>query len=321
MTKEFDTIKKYFRRADLRKDVILGSGDDAAIVRVPTGQNLVMTIDTMVVGRHFFASIAADDLAYRGVAISLSDVAAMGGLPTWLLATLSIEQIDDEWMQSFADGLYSCIDSFNVSLIGGDLIQGPLAMTTQVTGFVPEGKALRRDTAQPGDLIYVSGNLGAAALAIELTMEQRELSLTDEQLYAVEQRFLRPQPQVALGQALLEIASSAIDISDGLAQDLGHILTASGVGARVDVEAVPTHEVLNEIEERSRYELALSGGDDYELCFTVSPDQLDALAQLKIDVPIHCIGQIEHELGLRFFLSNQEPFELSSTGFEHFSES
>lgn len=299
---EFGVIRRFFQRPGLvRDDVVVGSGDDCAVLRSPHSKQLVMTIDAMLVDRHFLRETPARDIGYKAVAVSLSDVAAMGGEPAWLLATLAIEAIDEQWLADFAEGLFEICDAYNVTLVGGDLTRGPLAVTTQLTGFVHEGAALCRDGARVGDKIYVTGTLGCAGLALA-NLQGGDYS-----------RLHRPTPRVQAGLVLSRLASSCIDVSDGLAQDLGHILKHSEVGARVDVDCLP-------LSTAEAFEFALTAGDDYELCFTISPArEVELLArQHELGVQITCIGEIVAMPGAYFHTADGKEFEIGTPGFQHF---
>lgn len=314
---EFDIIGKFFQRQlSSRQDVILGSGDDCAVVMPPPGKQLVMTIDALLSGVHFFPEVSAQDLAYKAVAVSLSDIAAMGGEPAWVLATLSMETVDETWLAAFAKGLFAICDEFNLALIGGDLTRGPLAVTTQLTGFVSQGAALCRDGARVGDKIYVTGTLGDAGIA--LAGQLQKIDLSDAIKAEVTPRLLRPSARVQAGRVLSGLASSCIDISDGLAQDLGHILKRSEVGARVDLATLPLSSALKTLPTHTALNMALTAGDDYELCFTIAPArEVDLLArQNELGVSITCIGEIRAS-GMQWQLNGAE-FKMDHLGFQHF---
>lgn len=316
MGSEFKIINRYFHHPIHRQDVLLGPGDDCALLKVPPGQTLAVTIDTLIAGIHFFADVDPKDLGYKALAVNLSDLAAMGATPAWVTLAITLPDHDPTWLAGFHQGFCSLLDEFNVALVGGDLTRGPvLTITCQAHGFLPEGSALRRSAARAGDLIYVTGDLGDAGLALE---QLNHSALPPNA--AVLAKLLCPTPRVNAGLILRQYAHAAIDISDGLIADLGHILEESHVGATLHVDDLPLSPTLKTIPIQDAYRLALSAGDDYELCFTVSPQQqtplLAALGPLKTKVT--CIGVIEPTLGLRLLTADQRVYEFSSTGYEHF---
>lgn len=320
--KEFEFINHYFQgRGITRRDVDLGIGDDCALVSVPDNCQLAVTTDTLVCGVHFFEDIPPRALGHRVLAVNLSDLAAMGAEPTWVSLALTLPSIDIEWLEAFTDGLHEIAEYYNVQIIGGDTTQGPLTITVCAKGIVPKGKALTRSGAKVGDWIYVTGPLGDAALAIE--SRKQGIAITAENKQAVEKRFYYPTPRVAAGQVLRGLATSAIDISDGLVADLGHILRKSNVNATVQVEKVPMSEAMKEtLSEKERWPLVLSYGDDYELIFTVSDANRSNLeAKLKqYGVEAKCIGQILAGTGQLELTYRGEKFALPKRGYEHFSE-
>jgi thiamine-monophosphate kinase len=315
---EFDIIKRYFaKRTPVRDDVILGPGDDAALLKVPEGQELAVSMDTLVAGVHFLESIAPRDLGYKAVAVNLSDLAAMGATPAWITFALTLPEINEEWLSEFSAGFFELINEYSLQLVGGDLTRGPLSMTGQVHGFVPPHQALRRSNAKPGDHIYVTGQLGDAAYAVR---SQEKNSSLKKSTFA-DQRLHRPTPRVEAGLALRNIAHAAVDVSDGLVADLGHMLKMSGVGARVMVEELPLSSSLREhLSAAEAKAFALTGGDDYELCFTVPPDRVALLNEVSksFNCDYTLIGEIEVEAGLRVLQSDGSVFKFSGSGFQHF---
>jgi len=286
-SKENEIIRRYFNKESDRDDVLIGVGDDAATVRLPSGMELVSAIDTIVEGVHFPAHFDPGDIGYRALAVNLSDFAAMGAEPAWALLSLSLPAADESWLGSFSDGFFGLAGRYNVALIGGDLIRGPMTATVTVLGHVPAGMAITRAGAQAGDLVYVTGSPGAAALGLA------KLTNPNAQDSGLEQFFRRPQPRVQQGIALRGIATAMIDISDGLLTDAGHIAMASGVRINFDYDA---------LMKISRGELtaAFCGGDDYEILFTVPEKKLDALnaATAGWTCGPGCIGKIEPGQGL-----------------------
>lgn len=324
---EFSIIEKYFmRRATTRRDVSLGIGDDAAILDVPDGLQLVTTTDTLIEDIHFPAETNPGAIGYKSLAVNLSDLAAMGAEPAWVTLSLSLPDAREDWLDAFSNDFLDLCEKSGVQLVGGDTVSGPLVITVQVMGFVPAGKALRRDAAKPGDRIFVTGTLGDAALALRLRKEQETaLSGYTELLRRLEY----PEPHVSYGIALRDIANAVIDISDGLAADLGHILARSGVGATIHIDQIPVSHALQvccnqlgltQIDGRVP-ELVLAGGDDYELCFTVPEDRIENLRALeRFALAVTEIGVIEPMEGLRCVAADGEPVALQRFGYQHFSE-
>ena len=316
---EFSLIDHYFRRpGDGRADLLLGIGDDAAVMRVSAGQELVVTVDTLVAGVHFPLETAPAAIGHKALAVNLSDLAAMGATPAWATLALTLPAVDADWLQAFADGFFALADAHSIQLAGGDTTRGPLSITVQAMGMVPRGQALRRNGARPGDAILVTGTLGDAALAL------RQLPAADP---ALRERLDRPLPRVAAGLALRGLASSAIDVSDGLLADLGHVTRASEVAADLWVDALPRSEcfeaVLGGAEQSGWYELPLSGGDDYELCFTLPQAQLEiACAQLaKLDLAVTQVGWIRAGQGIRCLHEDGREFHPAARGYDHFAVS
>ncbi|MGH8657634.1 MAG: thiamine-phosphate kinase [Gammaproteobacteria bacterium] len=315
---EFEIIQRFFHRGGIsRQDVALGIGDDGAVVRVADGCDLVISTDMLISGVHFSADAEPIDIGFRALAVNLSDLAAMGAEPAWATLVLSLPEANELWLSAFARGFFALADEASVQLIGGDITRGPLTITVSVYGSAPRGKALLRSGARPGDLIFVTGTLGDAAAALEPDLKTASAIHTQ----ALRQRLLRPVPRFIVGIALRAVASSAIDISDGLASDLGHVVEASGVGARIEVASLPLSEALCHLLMRQRaWELALSGGDDYELCFTAPARHEALVARLahSSDCPITQIGVIESELGLRWIMPDGSLMAIARPGYRHF---
>ncbi len=279
MASEFSLIARYFTRAT--PSAVLGVGDDAALLHPRAGHELVVSTDMLVEGTHFLPGTDACDLGWKTLAVNLSDMAAMGAAPRWATLALALPAARDDWLAAFADGFFACAETFGVELIGGDTTRGPLSLSVTILGEVPAGQALRRDGAHVGDDIWVSGEPGRAALGLAHLQGKRTLDepLRSECLAALQ----RPQPRVALGLALRDVASAAIDVSDGLLADLGHILERSRLSATLQC-AVP---------QGLTFASYFSGGDDYELVFTAAPTQRDRLATLAstLNLPLTRIGQ------------------------------
>ncbi|MGH8580004.1 MAG: thiamine-phosphate kinase [Gammaproteobacteria bacterium] len=315
---EFEIIRRFFHRGAIsRQDVALGIGDDGAVVRVADGYDLIISTDMLISGVHFPADAEPNDIGFRALAVNLSDLAAMGAEPAWATLVLSLPEASEPWLSAFARGFFSLADAASVQLIGGDIARGPLTITVSVYGSVPRGRALLRSGARPGDRIFVTGTLGDAAAALETDLKTAPATHTR----VLRQRLLHPMPRFIVGIGLRGVASSAIDISDGLASDLGHIAEASGVGARVEVASLPLSEPLRRLLMRQRaWELALSGGDDYELCFTAPARHEALVASLahSSDCTITQIGVIESELGLRWRMPDGSLLAIARPGYRHF---
>ncbi|MFV5523826.1 thiamine-phosphate kinase [Acinetobacter variabilis] len=303
---EFSIIDTYFNRQN-KNSVDLGVGDDSALLTPPPQQQLVICADTLVAGRHFPLDTNPHAIGWKSVAVNLSDIAAMGATPHSILLALSLPQIDHDWLKAFSQGLYDCCDQFGVSLIGGDTTQSPhLTLSVTALGWVEIGKAVPRSGAKPGDLICVSGTVGDAAFAL------------NHLGHPLQKRLDYPNPRCQLGIALKSLANSMIDVSDGLAQDLGHILKASGVGAKLALENLPISPTLQALNDEQRWQYALAGGDDYELCFTISPQNYEKLLQKQLDVSISIIGSIQQQHGLTFEKDGVD-HSLQFNGYQHFA--
>lgn len=322
MSSEFKLIQDFFAsHLSARNDVELGIGDDAALLRVPAGEDLVVAMDTLVAGVHFPVDTAAADIGYKAVAVNFSDLAAMGAAPAWLTLALTLPAYDAGWLRDFAKGMFELTDAYAVALVGGDTTRGPLTITVQAHGFVPARGALRRDAARPDDDIYVSGSIGDAALA--LADLRGDVALAGVRRRRFKTRLDRPTPRVPLGMALRGIANAAIDVSDGLLQDLGHILEASAVGCDLDIDALPVADELRNVRLRSgqpALTLALAGGDDYELCFTApvaKRKDVEMIAK-KCATSVARVGCITAAPGLRCWRDG-ERYLTAAGGYDHFA--
>lgn len=314
---EFDIIARYFASRPPRGDVLLGIGDDAAVVDVRADRKLVVALDTIVDGVHFPVATGASDIGYRALAVNLSDLAAMGAEPAWMTLSLSLPAADEQWLEGFAAGLFEIADRFGVALVGGDTVKGPLVITIQVAGWVEPERWLTRSGAQPGDLIFVSGVVGEAAAGLAVIQQALPATAASTQL---RQRFLRPEPRVALGRALRTIASAAMDISDGLLTDLSKLCAASRCGAVIDVDLLPPSASMAQMfGARACIEHALAGGDDYEILFTVSPQRAPHVVR-ELSAVCACtqIGTITSQEGVEC-RQGQQPFVIERTGFDHFA--
>jgi len=312
---EFDLIERFFSRRGGRQDVLLGVGDDAALLAVPAGQALVAAVDTLVEGRHFLPGTPAGSVGHQALAVNLSDLAAMGAEPAWALLSLSLPSPDETWLASFAGGLYALAEKHGVTLVGGDTVRGPLVVTVTALGFVEPGLALRRGGARPGDLLYVSGWPGEAAAGLE-ALRASPAAAED----ALVRRYRYGEPRLALGRALRGRATAAMDVSDGLLGDLVKLCKASGCGARLELERLPVSSELARRHPRDACErFVLSGGDDYELLFTVPPAAAAAVeAELAPLVPLHRIGVIEQPSGVRC-VRDGRPEDVGARGYDHFA--
>ncbi|MGN6704008.1 MAG: thiamine-phosphate kinase [Burkholderiaceae bacterium] len=321
MLSEFDLIARYFARPSDPAPgdaTVLGIGDDCALLAPPAGMQLAVSTDMLVEGRHFLPGAEPAALGHKSLAVNLSDLAAMGAAPLAFTLSLALPEADPDWLAPFSTGLLALADAHGCALVGGDTTKGPLTISITVFGALPPGTALRRDAARPGDDVWVSGALGDARLA--LAHYRGELSLDASSLDVAAQRMHRPMPRAVLGIALRGIARAAIDVSDGLAGDLGHILARSGVGATIDVDALPCGAVLAAQPAALRRRFALAGGDDYELCFTAPAGSQDAVrgAARAAGVAATRIGRIDAAPGLRFTDAAGAPLDLRVDGFDHF---
>ena len=315
---EFSLIEKYFKPLQGKLQYVdVGIGDDCAVVSVPSGFELAMSMDTLVEGIHFFPDVNPEDLGYKALAVNLSDLAAMGAMPKWFTLSVTLPEENEAWLQSFCSGMQDLIKQYPISLIGGDTTRGPLSITIQVHGMMREGQRLLRSTAKVGDKIFVSGLLGDAGLALNAKMQK--IALSPEALASVESRLLRPEPRLSLGRLLLASASSMIDLSDGLIGDLGHLAKASGVAAEIFCEKLPLSKYMQaHVDSTGDFTLPLSAGDDYELCFTVPPTSVQTCRCDVKDqaVAITEVGRIVPGSGVTCLLNGEEVEQ--GRGYQHF---
>ncbi|WP_420517079.1 thiamine-phosphate kinase [Proteus mirabilis] len=320
---EFSLIKQYFTSQPVkRKDVSTGIGDDCAILTVPEKQQVAISTDTLVSGIHFLPTISPEDLAYKALAVNISDLAAVGADPAWASLALTLPKVDNDWLEAFSRSLFALAEYYSIQLIGGDTTKGPLSLTITIQGLVPQGMALLRSGAKIGDWIYVTGFLGDSEAGLAVLQNRLQPSQPESRDYFIT-RHLRPQPRLLQGQALRSLASAAIDISDGLISDLNHILTASGCGARINLDALPYSAAMKSQVSKEQAEIwALSGGEDYELCFTVPEINRGALdiALAHTGADFHCIGQIMPIAeGIRYLREGKEVHP-NLKGFDHFGD-
>lgn len=325
MHSEFDIIQRFFKRdtADSATPVTqLGIGDDAALIRPADGMELAVSTDTLVSGRHFFSTVDPADLGYKCLAVNLSDMAAMGATPRWATLSLTLPPEiarSESWLIDFSNSFFKLAEANQIELIGGDTTAGPLAICVQIMGEVPSGKALRRSHAQIDDDIWVSGQLGDAALA--LAHLQGKITLESDEQQRCLSALNRPEARVKLGQKLIDFAHSAIDVSDGLVADLGHILQQSDVAACINIDMISCSNTLKKyLSEPLALNCLLAGGDDYELCFTAPKDKRQDLEQLSkaLMIPLTIIGDIRAGTGLRVQNTQGQDVTFTSKGYDHF---
>jgi len=304
---EFDLIRRYFTCDAQSSGVVVGVGDDGAILQPSPGCQQVQVTDTLVEGVHFPANISASDIGHRAVSVNLSDIAAMGATPRWMTLGLTLWDKDESWVEEFAAGLLGAAAQYGVALVGGDTTQGDsVVVTVHLTGELEEGTAILRSGAIPGDTVFVSGTVGDAAAGLELIKQE----VTDT---ALAQRFLRPTPRIELGQSLTGRAHSAIDVSDGLIADLHKLLDASGIGAEIDIDRIPLSDALRaRFDLDTAYEFAMTGGDDYELCFTAPADTVADVAGIT------AIGEVTEKNTL-ICRRDGDIVDVDTSGYRHFA--
>jgi thiamine-monophosphate kinase len=321
---EFELIERWFARLGAqRDDVVLGVGDDGALLAPHAGEQLVAVLDTLVEGTHFLPGSPPESVGHRALAVNLSDIAAMGAEPAWALLALTLPRIDAAWLEGFARGFGQLAKRHSVALVGGDTTRGPLSISVQLQGFVPPGAALRRSGAQPGDLLCVTGTPGDAAAGLEIA--RRADGPADTAARALLERFLYPTPRLAAGRRLRDFASACIDVSDGLAGDAGKLAAASGCGVMLDAAALPLSAALRAVcGETAARRHALTGGDDYELCFALPPARLAALRASWPERPAAgdalvwtVIGALRAAPGIEI-RDGDSVIQVSHSGFDHF---
>jgi thiamine-monophosphate kinase len=321
MNNEFEIIKKYFTFPDSRDDVLITNGDDCASVSVPENKQLLITVDTLISGVHFPVDTTPEDIAYKAIMVNLSDLAAMGATPCWITLAITLPEVEEDWLCRFSNTLAEVLKRFGISLVGGDTTRGALSITVQAMGLCDNGSVLRRDQAKPGDKIYVTGNIGDAAIGLRAITDEIE----DENLQSCITRLNRPEARVGFAQQLSPMSVCAIDISDGLAADLGHILQASNCGAKILLPYIPQSSAVKYYFEKYNqgvvdWTVLLTQGDDYELCFTISSDHESDVIKLakKHGLRLSCIGEITESETLDFIDASGEKVIFNETGFKHF---
>src|ERR1700736_4774447 len=318
---EFELIHRYFRRP--APSAVLGVGDDAALIAPTPGCELAVSVDMLVSGRHFFADVDPEALGHKALAVNLSDMAAMGATPRWALLAGALPDAEPQWLEDFARGFFALATAHGVDLVGGDTTRGPLNLCVTLLGEVPAGKALLRSGALAGDSVWLSGALGDASLA--LAHHAGRGVLTADEAAACWNALLRPAPRVALGVRLRGLASAAIDVSDGLVGDLGHVLEASKVGAVLELAAIPRSKALDRQLASSAHDIALqcllAGGDDYELCFTAAPSHDRRVVALAIELGLELrrVGTIGAQPGLVVQDSSGRPLAPLPQAYDHFA--
>ena len=306
---EFDLIERFFKtgadllRTDADQAITLGIGDDCALIKPPANEEIAVTSDMLVEGRHFFAGTNPELLARKALAVNLSDLAAMGARPLGFTLAIALPAVDEVWLEAFSKGLFAIAKEYSCPLIGGDTTAGPLTISITALGSAPTGKAMRRSGAQVGDDIWVSGTIGDARLA--LAALRHEINLSNQDLQEIEHRMHQPTPRMALGVHLRDVASAAIDVSDGLLGDLRHLLKQSNVDAQIELDRLPKSATLQKQEMSTQNQFAACGGDDYELCFTASSSQHEKIQAIgkSLNLPITLIGKILPKEGVEVKVS------------------
>ncbi|HRE13820.1 MAG TPA: thiamine-phosphate kinase [Usitatibacteraceae bacterium] len=315
---EFELIARYFTRP--AQNAVLGVGDDCALVDVSNGMDLAVSTDTMVSGTHFFPDVDPENLGHKALAVNLSDMAAMGAMPYWATLALTLPSVNHEWLERFAKGFFDLAEEFDVSLIGGDTTRGHLSMTVTIMGEVPAGAALRRSGARADHDVWVSGWLGDAALA--MAHRHGRLVLEAADYYEAVMRLYEPTPRVNLGQGLRGLATAAIDVSDGLLGDLGHICKLSKVAAEVELDSIPVSAIgAKHRGTKEGLTAIVAGGDDYELCFTAPPNARESIEEMgeMLGVPVTRIGRILKGSGVKLLDESGKAVPTDGRGFDNFA--
>ncbi len=319
MNSEFDIIQRYFNWQQVSDSVQIGIGDDAAVLNLPHQQNqqLVVSVDTFIEGVHFPENTPADAIGHKALAVNLSDLAAMGAKPAWFTLALTLPEFNPTWLKNFSAGLKALANQHYIALIGGDTTRGKLSITIQVMGLIKSGKALLRNDAKPKDKIYITGNLGDAAIGLAIIQNRLDQSLSQSASQFCQQALNYPQPQNTLSQIIKPYANACIDISDGLLQDLGHILKASQVGAQLDLDMIPLSKSALELGHKQALPYALSGGDDYQLLFTVAKENEKSLLEVvaKANQTIFCIGEVNNNHNQ---ITDYSGNIITTAGYQHF---
>ena len=317
---EFDIIKRFFYSDDNHPEHIrVGIGDDAAVISIPDGSEVVSSVDTLNQDVHFLASIPPAALGYKSLAINLSDLAAMAALPAWFTLSLSLPEYNEDWLNEFSAGLKKAARQFQCPLVGGDTTRGPLSISIAIHGFVPQGQALLRSGAKPGDVIYVSGTLGESGLGLKALLNPQN-NVADNPLTEELKKYIHahyyPQPQIKLGEILRHFASACIDLSDGFVADLSHLLEASQVGANIQFDEIPCP--LASITEQERI-AAITAGEDYELCFCMAKDkEAEFLSAITGQHNVKKVGEVVRQQDMKVINNQGREITLQHTGWDHF---
>ncbi len=318
---EFSLIKQFFADAtQKRQDVIVDIGDDCAVLSCADDSDIAVSIDTLVSGIHFFPDVDPYTLGHKSLAVGLSDLAAMGATPAWFTLALTLPELDEKWLSAFAEGMSALAAEHHIQLVGGDTTKGPLSISIQVHGLVKKGAQLQRSHAKSADKIYITGTLGDAGAALQKRLASWQPEVLSEADWTfLNRRLEQPTPQLAISQKVLPYVNSAIDISDGLLADLGHILEASGKGAKINLDAIALSPSLQKVNRLEALELALGSGDDYELCFTVSAENVPVIEALNLD--IRQIGEITDEQYIVLLDEDGQPsvLDITTKGYDHFA--
>ena len=313
---EFDLINKYFSCSPKNQSSLLvDNGDDAAAILIEPDQALLTCVDTLVAGVHFPVDVPVDSIGHKCLAVNISDIAAMGGIPKWATLALTIPEYDHKWLESFASGFFNLANKYGITLIGGDTTRGPLTVSVQLMGVISKEKQLLRSGAKVGDKIFVSGRLGEAGIGLDSWQKKINLGGIGQCFH---DRLNRPEPQLEIGRKIRTLASAAIDISDGLASDLIHILEASKVGAKILEDKIPLPQIPNKLLHKNLLQYALYSGDDYQLCFTASPENTEKVLQLSGEISE--IGEITASPDLILMPKSGAEQVITANGYNHFAE-
>lgn len=318
---EQEIISKYFSRHSPNGYVELGIGDDAAVVIPPPNSKLVITTDTLNEGVHFFSDGLPDALGHKVLAVNLSDLAAMGAMPLWATINLSLSKVDHEWLDAFSNGLFTLADKYNIKIVGGDLVKGPLSISIQALGYLNSDRVLTRSGAEKGDCVFISGDIGDAALGLHIREEKLNFDISQKELDIIDMKFNKPNPRVGLGRKILKFASAAIDVSDGFLQDLKRITTMSKVEARIEFENIPFSETMRTYLDKSKnWMFPLTGGEDYELIFTANKKYISSIQQISksLNIPITQIGEMVEGSGVSIYKDGYKLSLPEKLGFDHF---
>ena len=319
---EQEIIARYFSKHSAGASVEVGIGDDGAVVKPPENSKLVIATDTLNEGTHFDSGCLPEHLGHKALAVNLSDLAAMGAAPLWATLNLSLPDAEHDWLERFSRGLFSLADRYGIRIVGGDLVRGPLSISVQAVGYLESGRMLARSYAKPGDLIYVSGTIGDAALGLKLHRHAQDYTISklDREYFAL--RLSKPEPRVDIGLGIVTCANAAIDVSDGFLCDLQRILLMSKTGAQINMDQIPLSDAMQrQLNTDKDWAVVLSGGEDYELIFTTNPEYSDAIDAVseKINCPITQVGQITQGSDIELLKAGLRVTLPDELGFDHFA--